>query len=127
MPIPKNRTKARIVPPAVYNRAHGRDGYERAALVAAVVEMVRMAVTGWAPMIFTGLVEPKLNIGRSWAPAGLDVIPAVNTTFPVKPPLGVTVIVEVLPVVAPGATDTAVPLRLKPVRITVTAFDPKAL
>jgi hypothetical protein len=40
------------------------------------------------------------------------VISAVSTTLPVKPPLGVTVIVDVLPLVAPGATVTAVPLTV---------------
>jgi hypothetical protein len=45
--------------------------------------------------MLTGLVEPKLNAGRSVAPAGLDVTDAVSVTLPVKPPLGVILIVEV--------------------------------
>jgi len=89
------------------------------------VEMVSVAVPAPVP-IFTGLVEPKLNVGRSWAPDGLDVIAAVSVTLPVKPPLGVTVIVEVLPVVAPGLTDTVVPATVKvggAATVTVTAGD----
>jgi hypothetical protein len=100
------------VPLALYQRTPGRAGCPRAALVGAVVVMVRVAVTAESPVILTGLVAPKLSVGRSWASAGLDVIAAVSVTLPVKPPLGVTVIVEVLPVVAPGLTDTAVPLTV---------------
>jgi len=47
------------------------------------------------------------------APTGLEVIVAVSATLPVNPPLGVSVMVEVFPVVAPGATDTDVPERLR--------------
>jgi hypothetical protein len=43
-------------------------------------------------------------LGGAKAPLGLVVSAAVRATLPVKPPVGVTVIVEVLPVVAPGAT-----------------------
>ena len=39
---------------------------------------------------------------------------AVNATLPVKPPAGVTVIVDVFPLVAPETTLTAVPLSVKP-------------
>jgi hypothetical protein len=41
------------------------------------------------------------------------VIAALSATLPVKPPLGVRVMVEVLPVAAPGVTVTAVPLTVK--------------
>jgi hypothetical protein len=58
-----------------------------------------------APVIFTGLVAPKLGTGRSVAPVGLCVTAAVSVTFPVNPPLGVTVIVVLFAVVAPGAND----------------------
>jgi hypothetical protein len=104
---------SRPVPAAVYQGVLGRKGYTRVAPVAAVVEMVRVAVPGESPVISTGLVEPKLSVGRSWAPAGLEVTAAVSVTPPMKPPIGVTVIVEVLPVVAPGLTDTAVPATVK--------------
>jgi hypothetical protein len=80
--------------------------------------------------MLTGLVEPKLKVGRYWAPVGLEVTAAVSVTLPVKPPAGVTVIVEVFPVVAPGATVTAVPLIVKlgfTTVVTVTVVDPVAL
>jgi hypothetical protein len=92
-----------------------------------VVEIVRMAVSGAAPEMPTGLEEPKLKVGRSRAPAGLEVMAATNATLPVNPLAGVTVIVETLPVVAPGATATAVPLTVKlgfaGAAVTVTCGD----
>jgi len=82
--------------------------------VAAVVEMVRVAVPAEVPVMFSGLVEPKLNVGGYTAPIGLEVTAAVRATLPVKPPAGVTVMVEVFPLVAPGVTVTAVPLTVIP-------------
>jgi hypothetical protein len=72
--------------------------------------------------MLTGVVVPKLKVGGYWAPAGLDVIAAVSATLPVNPPLGVTVIVDVLPVVAPGVEIvTVVPVMASPgVGIDVT-------
>ncbi len=113
MPIPKIRAKAiRPVLLAPYQRTSGRKGYARAPLLGAVVEMLRVAVAA-EPLTVTAL-GLKLNVGRSCAPAGLEVTAAVSVTLPVKPPIGVTIIVEVLPAVAPGLTDTAVPLTVKP-------------
>jgi hypothetical protein len=85
--------------------------------------MVSVAVPAVAPVMLTGLVAPKLKVGTYWAPLGLEVMAAVSTTLPVKPPLGVTVIADVFPVVAPGAMVTAVPLTVKlgfAVVVTVT-------
>jgi hypothetical protein len=93
--MPKSRTPASVAPPAKYLRTPGRSGNARVPLVGAVVETVRVAVPALAPVIMTGLVEPKLTVGRSCAPTGLDVTAAVSVTLPVKPPLGVTVIVDV--------------------------------
>ena len=90
-----------------------RLGRTRAALVAAVVVIVSVAVPAEVPVMLTGLVEPKLKVGGYWAPVGLEVTAAVSTTLPVKPPAGVTVMVEVFPVVAPGVTVTAGPLTVK--------------
>jgi hypothetical protein len=81
---------------------------DKAALVAAVVVMVSVAVPAEVPVMTTGAVEPKLNVGGYWALARLEVNAAVNATLPVNPPAGVTVIVEVFPVVAPGARVTVV-------------------
>jgi hypothetical protein len=107
----------RSAPPAVYQGTPGRLGAVIAALDAAVVETVRVAVPAGKPVILTGLVDPKLKVGGYWAPAGLDVMVAVSVTLPVKPPDGVTVMVDVFPVVAPGATETVVPVMLKPAGI----------
>ena len=88
-------------------------GYTRVALVAAVVEMVRVAVPAVVLVMLTGVVDPKLKVGGYWAPAGLDVRAAIKATLPVKPPAGVTVMVDVFPVVAPGEIVTGVPLTAK--------------
>ena len=84
----------------------------RTELVGAVVRMVRVAVSAEAPVMLTGLVEPKLKVGGYWAPVGLEVTAAVRVTLPVKPPDGVRVIVAVLPDVAPGVMETAVPVTI---------------
>jgi hypothetical protein len=64
--------------------------------------MVSVAVPAEAPVMLTGVVEPKLKVGASAAPVGLEVIAAVSATLPVKPPAGVTVMVLVP--AAPGVT-----------------------
>ena len=112
--MPKNRTPAKAAPLAAYQGTPLRLGRARAALVAAVVVMVSVAVPADVPVMLTGLVEPKLKAGGYWAPVGLEVTAAVSVTLPVKPPTGVTVIVEVFPAVAPGETVTAVPLTVNP-------------
>jgi hypothetical protein len=63
--------------------------------------------------MFTGLFEPKLKVGGYAAPDGLELTVAVSATLPAKPPLGVTLMVEVLPVVAPGVRETAVAAMVK--------------
>lgn len=89
-------------------------------LLGAVVETVNVAVTAELPVTLTGFVEPKLNVGSSCAPEGAAVIAAESETLPVNPLLGVSVIVDVLPVVAPGDTVTAVPAIVKPGAPVVT-------
>jgi hypothetical protein len=84
-----------------------------AELPVGVVETVRTAVVGPDPVIVTGLVDPKLNVGGSWAPEGAEAMSAVRTTVPVKPSVGVMVMVEVLPVVAPGRTAMGVAPTVK--------------
>lgn len=74
---------------------------------------VSVAVSAVLPVIPTGEVAPKLKVGMSCAPDGLEVIAAVRVTLPVNPPVGVTVMVEVLPVVAPGSTVTDEPMTVK--------------
>ena len=129
--MPKSSKQASVAPPAAYQGTPGRLGWTSAALVAAVVVMVRVAVPAGVPVMLAGLVEPKLKEGRYWALAGLEVTEAVSATLPVKPPAGVTVMVDVFPEVAPGARVTAVPLTVKlelTADVTVTAADvPDAL
>jgi len=79
----------------------------------AVVTIVRVLAPAALPVMLTGLVELKLKVGGITVPLGLVVRTAVRATLPVKPPVGVTVIVEVLPVVAPGATLTVAPPTVK--------------
>lgn len=113
---------------AMYQRAPGRTGYARAP-VAAVVKIARVAVAGVPGVTFTELLGLKLNVGRFWAPAGLEVIAAVSVTLPLKPPIDVTVIVEVFPVVAPGLTemDMGAPATVKQAAcVTVTEASPLA-
>jgi hypothetical protein len=74
---------------------------------------VSVAVPAEAPGMLTGLVEPRLKVGGYWAPVGLEATAAASTTLPVKPLTGVTVTVEVFPLVAPEIRVTAVPLTVK--------------
>jgi hypothetical protein len=54
------------------------------------VVIVRLAITDVAELIATALVEPKLSVGTSTAPDGVDVKAAVSVTVPVNPFAGVT-------------------------------------
>jgi hypothetical protein len=69
--------------------------------------------------MLTGLVDPKLKVGWFVAPAGLEVMAAASATLPVKPPAGVTVIVDVFAVVVPAVTVTAAPATVKVGLVTV--------
>jgi hypothetical protein len=84
--------------------------------------MVKVAVAGLVPVMETGLVEPKLSAGGSTAPAGSEVMAAERETLPIKPPAGVTVMVDVLPVVAPVVTVTGVPVMVKPALVEAVTF-----
>jgi hypothetical protein len=79
--------------------------------VVSVVVTVRVAVPAAVPMMLTGFVEPKLKVG-SCALTGEEVNVGVSVTLPVNPPDGVTVTVNVFPVVAPRVTvtDAATPI-----------------
>jgi hypothetical protein len=79
----------------------------------AVVTIVRVPAPAALPAIARGPVELKLKVGGVTAPLGPVVRAAVSATLPVKPPVGVTVMVEVLPTVAPAAMLTAVLLIVK--------------
>jgi hypothetical protein len=70
-------------------------------------------------------VEPKPNVGKVVAPAGLDVTVAFSTTLPVNPPNGVTVIVDRFPEVAPRGKVSGAPEIVKG-RVTTTEPVPVA-
>jgi len=94
-----------------------------------LVVMVNVAVPAPVPVMFAGVVEPKLSVGKSIAPTGSDVIAAASETLPVKPPVGVTVMLEVLPLVAPGSRPTGVPVMVNPpatAEVTMTEEEPLA-
>jgi hypothetical protein len=108
--MPKSSKQAKAaLPPAYQETRLGEAEDEEHGLKAAVVAMVSVASPAPAPVTLTGVVVPKLNVGKLTAPLGLEVMEAVSATLPVKPPAGVMAMVEVLPVVAPGATETAAP------------------
>jgi hypothetical protein len=108
--MPNSRTHARAAPEDVYHGTPRRTGIVKAPLVGAVVRTVRVAVPVLVPVMVTELVEPKHKVGGYWAELGAEVMEADSATVPVNPAFGVTVIVDVLPVVAPGAMVTAVPV-----------------
>jgi hypothetical protein len=91
--------------------------------------MVSVAVPAVVPVMLTGLVVPKLNVGGYVPFAGLEVRAAVITTFPMKPPEGVTVIAVEFPVVAPAVSvsDEAVMVKPGGTAVTVTGAVPVAL
>ena len=95
-----------------------------------VVLIVKVAVATDVPEMLTGEVAPKVKVGGSTAPVGLEVRAAESVILPVKPPLGVAVTVEVLAVVAPGRMETDEPLIVKlrgGAAVTSTALEPEAL
>ena len=97
----RNSTHAKLEPPAAYQGIPLRLGRSNAAVVAAVVATVSIDVLAVAPLIATEAGE-SAQVAGSFAAAG--AMAQVRATAPVKPPDGVTLIVEELPVVAPGIT-----------------------
>lgn len=85
---------------------------------------VIVAVAGAAPPMNTLFVVPKVQVGLSFTPLGADVIAHFRFTWPVKPPAGVTVMVE-LPFAPRLAIETCVPVRAK-LAGTVEAFTVRA-
>lgn len=112
------RMQARLAPPAAYQGTPRCFGKAKAPLVGAVVLIVRVACPTVAPLILTGIVAPKLKVGRFTAPDGREVSVAVSATLPVNPPPGVTVIVEVLPVVAAGNIDRGAAEMMNPLTVS---------
>jgi hydrogenase maturation factor len=79
--------------------------------VAAVVPIVRVEVCAVVPLRVTDVGE-RLHVAGLLEAVGL--MEHVRLTVPKNPPdPGVTVMVEVFPVVAPGATETPAPAMVK--------------
>jgi hypothetical protein len=104
----KSRRQAREAAPAVYQEIRF-PGLREALLLAAVVRTVSVALTLVIPVTLTGLVVPKLKVGRCWAPGGAEVTAALSVMAPVNPPVGVIPTEEVFPVVAPGGNCMGTP------------------
>lgn len=96
--MPKKNTRAKTAPPA---DDHNELAGLLSAVVAGVVFTVNTSVCAVVPLMATDGAA-RLHVGRSLAPEGELVMEQVIATAPVNPPAGVTVIREVLPVVAPG-------------------------
>jgi hypothetical protein len=88
-------------------------------VVVAVVLTVNVEVSGVAPLMVTE-VGLRTHVGTLVAPAGWVVSAQVSGTVPVKPLVGVTVMVAVFPLDAPWANET-VPLLLSVTLGTLTA------
>src|ERR1700756_2759798 len=111
--IPNSRRPAIVTPPpTAKNLSRGR---WRAPLVAAVEVIVIVVVTEPVPVMLT--VDGIEQVGVLVAPIGLLVSEQLMLTVPVNPPTGLTVMVEVLPVVAPG---------VRPVRFVPATENPAA-
>ena len=72
-------------------------------VVVDVVVTVTVAVTAVALTTLTELVTPQ--VAGLTAPDGMVVTAQLRLTMPVNPPLGVTLMVDVLPEVAPAAME----------------------
>ena len=99
-----NRSSVASAAPGNPNFAAGCN----AALLEAVVATVTVVVAAEVPLTVTdaGIVQ----VGGSFGLEMLVVTAQEKSTSPVNPLAGVTVMVEVLPVVAPGAMVIAPPL-----------------
>lgn len=105
--MPSRRMPAKAVPPA-----GGQKDFPAwfRAEVAAVVFTVRDVVCGVELLILTE--AGILQVAGSLAAIGVTL--QLRVIDPVKPPVGVRVMVDVFPDVAPGVTVTGVPVMEKP-------------
>jgi len=113
--MPKSSKHASAAPPEYQGRPFCGWFSDVHPDVGAVVEIVKVAVPLFVPDRLTWpLAGVQLNVGGKFAPVGLLVTVALSVTTPVNPPeVGATVIVDVFPLVAPGAMLTPVPLTVK--------------
>ena len=90
-----------MVPPPAYQGIPPAFRWSKAAVVAAVVVRVSADVPAVVLLIVTEAGESAQAAGSL---AAVGAMAQVRATAPVNPPDGVTLIVDVLPVVAPGLT-----------------------
>jgi hypothetical protein len=79
----------------------------------AVLATVKGVVVVTAALLVTSTDDGGVQVTGLVAPVGAVVTAQVKATVPVNPFVGVTVIGDVLPVVAPWLTVTLVPETLK--------------
>ena len=96
------------------------------ALVVAVVDTASDAVAGLVPVMATLFDGEKLKVGSAVAPTGLVRMEATSVTDPVKPPVGVMVMVVLLDVVAPALNVSAFAAAVMPGATTLTVVVPVA-
>ena len=104
--MPMSKTQATGGPPTNDHKSF-LAGFK--AELAAVVFTVRVIVCAVQPLMVAEL--GRLHVAGSLAAVG--VIAQLREIAPVNPPDAVKLIVDVFPVVAPGATLTAVPVMEK--------------
>ena len=107
--MPTSRTQAKAVPPTHVRKNLPVRLRAEVADVADVVLTVRVVVCAVEPLMVTE--AGMLHVAGSLAAVG--VIAQLRLITPVNPPEGIKVIVDVFPVVAPGATLIAVPVMEK--------------
>jgi hypothetical protein len=119
--MPKRNTRARAAPPADGQNSLFDGLIEEVVPVVVAVNVVVIAVVPLR-VIEAGCM---LHVAGSLAATG--AMAQVRLIVPLNQPAGVTVIVEVFPVVAPEATVIIVPLIVKLAGTTVTGAVPVAL
>jgi hypothetical protein len=101
--IPNSSTLAKAADPLPKKKS--LSGRTDLLLVVAVVSAVNVVVAAVVPVMLTEVEVPpvpKEQVAGLVALATPLVTAQVRLTWPVNPPEGITLIVEVLPVVAPG-------------------------
>jgi hypothetical protein len=111
--MPKKTSRARTAPPAA-----GQNGL--LVLLRVVLAAVVFTVSVDVVVADAGL---RLQVGESMAPEGAEVMAQVRLTVPLNPPTGLMVMLEVLPVVAPGLTLMAPLLESVKPEFTVTVTE----
>src|SRR5580658_1939776 len=100
--MPMNTMQASMAPAAAYQEVLLCLGWSNAAVVAAVELTVSVEVCAVEPLKFVNETGERAQVAGSLAAVG--VMAHISATVAVNPPDGVTLIVDVLPVAAPGLT-----------------------